>query len=71
LAVTETLIKRVLGDDVDFPERFLAKNSGTDPQKGGNDPHTVAEFLRKEGVVFQERWDFTNEVKSGQIQLLR
>jgi len=64
LAATETLIKRVLGDSVEFSERFLAKNSGTDPRDGGNDPHKVAESLRKDGVVFQERWNFTEEIKS-------
>jgi len=64
IAATTALIKRVLGDNVEFSERFLAKNSGTDPQDGGNDPHKVAESLRKDGVVFQGRWDFTDEIKS-------
>lgn len=64
LGAVETLINRVFGDKVEFSERFLAKNSGTNPENGGNDPHTVAESLRLEGVVFQERWDFTEEIKS-------
>jgi hypothetical protein len=64
LGAVETLINRVFGDKVEFSERFLAKNSGTDPKDGGNDPDTVAESLSTDGVVVQKRWDFTDEIKT-------
>lgn len=48
---------------MNFSDRFLAKISGTDPY-GGNDPNKVAQILRKEGVVFQSRWDVTEDIDS-------
>jgi len=37
------------GESEDYSERFLANVSGTIP--GGNNPHTVAEYIRKVGLV--------------------
>jgi hypothetical protein len=52
----EILIKRKYNEKRNYSDRFLAVVSGT--TKGGNSPHTVAEFLRKIGVVPEEIYPF-------------
>ena len=47
----QSIFKELFKLDVNYSERFLAKGSGTDPSKGGNDPHKVAEWARKNGFV--------------------
>ncbi len=46
-----SIFKELFKSDVNYSERFLAVGSGTDPAKGGNDPHKVAEWARKNGFV--------------------
>lgn len=53
LNAIEVLIKRMMAEE-NFSERWLAWNSGT--TEIGNDPQVVAEFLRKVGTPFEERW---------------
>lgn len=48
---------------MNLSDRWLAKQSGTDPNSG-NDPGTVCETLRKLGTPLQERWDFGPEIDS-------
>lgn len=57
LNCVEMLIKRKYGLDRNYSDRFLAFVSGT-PERMGNDPHDVCEFLRKLGVVPEELWPF-------------
>lgn len=58
----EILIKAKYGLDRNYSDRFLAAVSGT--KEGGNTPHTVAEFLRKVGVVTQDEWPFDKSIKT-------
>lgn len=51
----EILIRRVYGTERNYSDRWLAKATDTD-KKGGNDPHAVAEFIRKNGVVEESVW---------------
>src|SRR4051794_33539420 len=57
LNCVETLIKEQFGEERNYSDRWLAKATGTD-LKLGNDPQTVAEFLRKSGDVKQTDWGF-------------
>jgi len=58
----EALIKAKYGLDRNYSDRFLAAVSGT--KEGGNSPQTVAEFLRKVGVVTQEEWPYDKSIKT-------
>ena len=51
----ETLIKRKYGIVENFSDRFTAKQSGTE-HAPGNDPHTVGEYIRKQGAVREPLW---------------
>ncbi len=47
----QSIFKELFKLDINYSERFLATGSGIDPSKGGNDPHKVAEWARKNGFV--------------------
>lgn len=51
----EILAKRVFDKHFDFSDRFVAKGSGTNPH-AGNDPRTVAEWIRKNWACFESEW---------------
>lgn len=55
------IILNKLGTNKNFSDRWLAWNAGTDPLSG-NTPQRVAETLRKTGVPFQPKWDFTSDI---------
>lgn len=61
LNCVEILIKRVMGQQFNYSDRWSAWNSGT-TATGGNTPQRVAETLRKTGVPFQGKWDFTPDI---------
>lgn len=54
LNCVEALARFIYKESPDYSDRFLAKISGTTID--GNDPHTVAETLRKKGSVNEEDW---------------
>jgi hypothetical protein len=58
----ETLIKYHLSQDRNYSDRYFAKLSGTDPYKGGNSPHKVAEWLRKNGDVLESEWPMDHTI---------
>ena len=58
----ETLIIKRYGLEENYSDRWLAWNSGTTEE--GNDPHMVAETLRKAGVPEQKEWDFEKDIYS-------
>lgn len=60
----ETLIKYHLNQDRNYSDRYFAKMSGTDPYKGGNSPHKVAEWLRKNGDVLESEWPMDHTIDS-------
>jgi len=62
LNAVETLANR-LGIKENWSDRFLAKISGTDINHGNN-PHTVAEYLRKQGTTLQGLWDVTPDINT-------
>ncbi len=45
-----------------YSERFTAKVSGT--TMAGNDPHVVAEYIRKVGLVSESEWPFSEDIKT-------
>lgn len=53
--VLEILAKRIFDKTFNFSDRFVAKGSGTDPYRG-NDPRTVAEFIRKNWSCFESEY---------------
>jgi hypothetical protein len=53
----EILKRRLFGQTENYSDRFVAKGSGTTPT--GNSPHTVAEFIRKTGMVLETDYPFT------------
>jgi hypothetical protein len=55
LNALELVRRRQFTYDQDLSDRYVAKGSGTDPQKG-NTPKTVAEFIRKNWTVFEQEW---------------
>lgn len=57
----ETLIKCQYGETRNYSDRLLAVLTGTASLKGNN-PHTIAEFLRKEGAVKEELWPFSTDI---------
>lgn len=62
LNAVEIIIKILLNQDKDYSDRYFAKMSGTNPERGGNSPHLVAEYLRKRGVVDQQDWVFDGSI---------
>ena len=52
----EILFKKIFGSEKNWSERFLGINAGTRPP--GNDPHKVAEALRKKGSIPDEYMPF-------------
>src|SRR3990167_2911186 len=59
-SIIETLQKRKFGEDKNWSDRGFAIGSGTDPQQGGNDPATVIEYVRKQGLFKEELLPFEN-----------
>ena len=51
-----------LGEDFDFSERYISLLSGT--TKIGNDPLTVAETIRKNGLIPQSMMPFNDSIQS-------
>ena len=62
LNAVEVLERKIFGQANNWSDRFLANISGT--QVLGNDPHTVAETLRKKGVVFEQDWPYTPDINT-------
>src|SRR3990167_2500845 len=62
LSCIEILIRQQYGLERNYSDRFLAMVSGT--KEGGNTPNTVAEFLRKVGVVGEEVWPFSPDINT-------
>src|SRR3990167_10083955 len=62
LNAIEILIRKQYGLERNYSDRFLAMVSGT--KEGGNTPNTVAEFLRKVGVVGEEVWPFSPDINT-------
>lgn len=57
----EVLFKR-LGQDKNFSDRFIGIVAGTYPP--GNDPKTVAEAVRKNGLVKEESLPFSDSIRT-------
>jgi hypothetical protein len=57
LNCVETMLRQRYGSTLNYSDRFLAYISGTGKQ--GNDPHKVAEALRKSGDVLEADYPYT------------
>ena len=57
LNAIEVLLRHEFGATENLSDRFLAFTSGT--TQAGNDPHKVAETLRKGGDVYEADWPYT------------
>ena len=62
LNCVEAIFKQ-LGVEVNYSDRFLGIVAGTNPDNGGNDPHTVAEMARKNGFLKEEMLPFSDNLK--------
>lgn len=62
LNCVEALERRVYGKAINWSDRYLANISGT--TQYGNDPHTVAETLRKRGTVYEKDWPYSPEINT-------
>lgn len=60
LNCVEILQKQEFGDTTNWSDRFLAWKSGT--TRNGNDPHKVAETLRKSGTTTEEDWPYNSDI---------
>lgn len=58
----EALERQEFGTTSNWSDRFLAWISET--KVGGNDPHKVAETLRKKGTVPEIDWPYTSEINT-------
>lgn len=58
LNIIETLLKKIHGQEYNFSERYIYNIIGIRPP--GTSPHTVAECIRKNGVISQELLPFTD-----------
>lgn len=58
LNAIETLINRIYGKTVNYSDRFLGIVAGTKPFEG-NDPHAVAEAVRKNGLTLETMLPFS------------
>lgn len=59
----ETLYKRIFGEEMNWSERYTGVMTGT--SRRGNDPHKVAEIIRKEsGLIPENELPFTDEINS-------
>ncbi len=62
-SVLEILASKLYKESKNFSDRWLIKQSGTDPRSGAT-VEQVLETLRKLGVPLQERWDFGPDITS-------
>lgn len=58
----EILQRQEFGDTTNWSDRFLAWKSGT--TRTGNDPHKVAETLRKYGTPIESDWPYTPDINT-------
>ncbi len=56
LNILEMLFKAKFGIEINFSDRFTAKMSGTTLK--GNSFSNVAESIRKDGLLLEDRWDY-------------
>lgn len=54
--ILEMLFKAKFGVEINFSDRFTAKMSGTSLK--GNTFSNVAESIRKDGLILEEKWDY-------------
>lgn len=59
----EILGRRVFGVEQNYSDRWVAYHTDTH-KKGGNDPHVIAEWIRKRGTVKEESWPLTPDIDS-------
>lgn len=52
------------GIEKNYSDRFVGTLAGTDPAIGGNDPHTVAESVRKNGIIDEEMMPFADSLQT-------
>lgn len=62
LNAIETLEKKLFGIAQDYSERFVAIGAGN--TEIGNDPHTVAEWIRHNGLIEESLLPFTDQIQS-------
>ena len=62
LSACEMVIKKKYQNEENFSDRWLAWNADITPN--GASPHTTAEYLRKGGSPFQDKWDYTESINT-------
>lgn len=62
LSAIEAIIFRLYKEKVNYSDRFVGIMAGT--KEGGNDPHTVAEAIRKYGLIPEKMLPFSDDLKN-------
>ena len=58
----QILERKLFGEQSDYSERFVY--IGTETMPPGNNPHIIAEWIRKNGLIPEARLPFTDELQS-------
>lgn len=58
------ILKRKYGIDFKPSPRWIGIIAGTNPSKGGNDPHVVCEAIRKHGIISDEMLPWSTDIKT-------
>ena len=58
------ILGHIQGFDFNLSERFMGIVAGTSAERGGNDPHTVAEALRHYGAIAEGVLPFDDTIKT-------
>lgn len=64
LNAIEMLVFKQFGVKVNYSDRWVGIISGTSAKKGGNDPHTVCEAIRKNGLIPEEMLPYSDDLKN-------
>lgn len=60
------ILKRKYGIDFKPSPRWIGIMAGTDPSKGGNDPHKVCEAIRKHGLIPDDMLPWSDDIKTAE-----
>ena len=60
----EMYMNKVFNEKINYSDRWLGIIAGTNPERGGNDPQTVYEAIRKYGLIPEEMLPFSEDLKT-------
>lgn len=60
----EQYLRKAFNDSTNYSDRWVGIIAGTDPKKGGNDPHVVYEAIRKYGLIPENMLPFSDDIQN-------